>query len=60
MEKFQELNSIILRLQMNLSYNDTNTSKILHFWVEICIKLEVYDTFVEVVTFSVIQLTIMS
>ena len=29
--KFQELNFIILRLRMNLSYNDTNIPKILHF-----------------------------
>ena len=36
--KISELNFIILRLRMNLSYDDTNIPKILHFWVEICIK----------------------
>ena len=36
--KYQELNLIILRLQMNLSHNDTNIPKIFHFWVEICIN----------------------
>ena len=35
MGKFQELNFIILRLRMNLSYNDRNIPTILHFWVEI-------------------------
>ena len=39
--KFQELKLIILRLRMNLSYNDTNIPKILHFWVEICIKPQI-------------------
>ena len=38
MEKFQELRFIILRLRMNFSCNNTNMRKILHFWVEICIK----------------------
>ena len=36
--KISKIEFIILRLRMNLAYNDTNITKILHFWVEICIK----------------------
>ena len=43
--KFQESNFIFFRLRMNLSCNDTNTSKVLHFWVEICIKPQILRLF---------------
>ena len=36
--KISRIDFLILRLQMNLSYNDTNIPKVLHFWMEICIK----------------------
>ena len=34
-------NFIILRLRINLSYNDTNIPKIMHFCVGICIKPQI-------------------
>ena len=37
-EKISRIEFFFLRLRMNLSYNETNIRKILHFWVEICIK----------------------
>ena len=36
--KFQELNFIILRLQMNILCNNSNMRETLHFWVEIYIE----------------------
>ena len=37
-EKISRIEFFFLRLRMNLSYNETNIRKILHFWVEICTK----------------------